>query len=158
MSATAGAPVDYAQAARRHLRDGEALYRADRHANAGQLFGFAAECGLKAMLVACKVAVGADGCLPPAHPAQSKGKHPLREHVPVLLDRITQHGQLIPDGVAATRYLATMPRLVDFKDWSIDHRYWREGALPLDSVAGWCLAAGEVGAMLDAAEQDGVLP
>lgn len=158
MNATAQVPVDYAGAARRHLRDGELLYSRGRHANAGQLFGFAAECGLKAMLVACKVPVDADGGLPPTHPSRPERRHPLREHVPVLIDRITQHGQLIPDGMAATRYLATMPRLDDFKDWKIDHRYCREGALPLPSVAGWRLAAGEVGAMLDAVEQDGVLP
>ena len=157
MSTAPSAQVNYADAARRHLHDAEILFSSGRHANAGQLFGFAAECGLKAMLIACKVPPGPDGGLPNTHPIKRDKKHPLREHVPWLMDRIAQHGQLIPDGASATRYLATMPGLTLFTDWSIDHRYWRENALPLASVANWRAAAIEVGTMLDQAKQDGVL-
>lgn len=157
MNGATSAQVNYAQAARRHLYDGETLFKSGRYANAGQLFGFAAECGLKAMLIACKVPAGPDGGLPQAHPAKPDKKHPLREHVPRLMDRIAQHGQLIPDGASATRYLAGIPSLIHLAKWSIDHRYWRDDALPLASVADWRAAAVEVGAMLDQAKQDGVL-
>lgn len=157
MNTATNAPVNYAEAARRHLHDGETLYGMGRHANAGQLFGFAAECGLKAMLIACKVPVGTDGGLPESHPTKPQKRHPLREHVPRLMDRIAQHGQLIPDGALATRYMAGLPSLIHFKNWSIDHRYWRETALPLASVADWRVSAVELGTMLDQAKQDGVL-
>jgi hypothetical protein len=157
MSNAVNTQVNYAEAARRHLKDAEALYTSGRRANAGQLFGFAAECGLKALLIACKVPAGPDGGLPQVHPTKPDRKHPLREHVPRLMDRIAQHGQLIPDGASATRYMARLPGLMHFNNWSIDHRYWRETALPLASVTDWRVAASEVGTMLDQAKQDGVL-
>jgi hypothetical protein len=53
--------------------------------------------------------------------------------------------------------MATMPNLASFIDWSVDHRYWRDVALPLVSVAKWRSAAKEVSTMLDQAQQDGVL-
>lgn len=157
MTTATNPQVNYAEAARRHLHDGETLYGIGRHANAGQLFGFAAECGLKAMLIACKVPAGSDGGLPESDPTKPQKKHPLREHVPQLMNRIAQLRHLIPDGVSATRYLAVLPGLIHFTNWSIDHRYWRETALPLASVADWRVAAIEVGTMLDQAKQDGVL-
>lgn len=155
MSTTNNVKVNFAEAARRHLQDAEKLYNDGRHGNAGQLFGFAAECGLKAMLIACKVPAEPDGDLPRSGP--DGRKYPLREHVSRLKDRIVQYGHLIPDGAAATRYMANLPGLVHFNNWSIDHRYWCATALPLASVADWRAAAIEVGSMLDQAKQDGVL-
>lgn len=153
----APAPVAYELAARRHLADAETLFSQGRTANAGQLFGFVAECGLKALLLACGVAPDADGGIPWEHPAKPKKPHPLRQHMPSLTGRIAAHGQLIPDGPQAATYMATMPGLGDFVDWSVDHRYWRDAALPLASVAKWRSAAKEVSTMLDQAKQDGVL-
>ena len=151
------APVAYEQVARRHFSDAETLFNQGRLANAGQLYGFVAECGLKAMLIACGVTPGADGGIPGEHPAKQGKSHPLRQHMPSLTGRITAHGQLIPDGPQATKYMAIMPSLGHYSDWSVDHRYWRDAALPLTSVANWRSAAQEVSAMLDQAKQDGVL-
>jgi hypothetical protein len=53
--------------------------------------------------------------------------------------------------------MATLPSLAHFDDWSVDHRYWRDVALPLTSVAQWRSAAVEVTQMLDQAKQDGKL-
>ena len=158
MSNVTNVQVDYAEAARRHLHDAVALYTSGRHANAGQLFGFTAECGLKALLIACKVPPGPDGGLSQKHPIKPGNRHPFREHVPQLMDAIAQHGQLIPDGASATRYMAGLPSLNHFTNWSIDHRYWREQALPIASVAEWRDAAVEVGTMIDQLTQDGMLP
>ena len=149
MTALAIPPVDYTGSARRHFTDAETLLTSGRTANAGQLFGLVAECGLKAMLVACKVQTDADGSIPKCHA--------LRQHVPNLVCRVVSQGHLIPDGRLATAYMATMPSLNMFGDWMIDHRYWRDPALPLKSVAGWRIAAKEVLAMLDQATEDGVL-
>lgn len=150
-------PVAYEIAARRHMGDAEALFTTGRHVNAGQLYGFAAECGLKAMLLACGVAPSTDGGIPGKNPANPKEPHPLRQHMPSLTGRIATFGQLIPDGAQATKYMAAVPSLVHFNDWSVDHRYWRDAALPLASLPNWRAAAQEIVAMLDQAKQDGVL-
>lgn len=149
--------VAYEVAARRHMTDAEALFISGRLANAGQLYGFVAECGLKAMLMSCGIQPDAEGGVPGKRPAPDKGKHPLREHVPILMSNITAEFQIIPDGVQASRYLALVPNRNDFHDWLIDHRYWRETALPIGSVAQWRTAAREITTMLDQAKQDGVL-
>lgn len=150
-------PVAYELAARRHMTDAESLFSTGRLANAGQLYGFVAECGLKALLLACGILPDADGGIPGRHPANPNKSHPLRQHMPSLTGRIATHGQLIPDGQQATKYMATMPNLGHFNDWSVDHRYWRDAALPLASVANWRSAAQEIAQMLDQAKQDGVL-
>jgi len=149
--------VGYEYAARRHLTDAETLFNQGRSANAGQLYGFAAECGLKAMLLACGVAPSADGGIPGEHPAKPGKSHPLRQHMPYLIGRIAAHGQLIPDGPQATKYMATMPNLGCFTNWSVDHRYWNDAALPLTFVPNWRSAAQQVSTMLDQAKQDGML-
>lgn len=154
---TTPVPVAYEHAARRHLADAETLFSQGRMANAGQLYGFVAECGLKALLLACGVVPDVDGGIPGKHPAKPEKQHPLRQHMPSLTGRIAAHGQLIPDGPQAANYMATMPNLGHFNDWSVDHRYWRETALPLASVINWRSAAQEVSTMLDQAKQDGVL-
>jgi hypothetical protein len=146
---TTAQTVNYEQAARRHLTDAETLFNQGRMPNAGQLYGFAAECGLKAMLMACGVAPDTDGGI-------SK-RHPLRQHMPTLTDRIASHGQLIPDGVQATMYMSSMPNLSQFGGWSVDHRYCSDAAAPVSAVANWRHAAKEIATMLDQAKQDGVL-
>lgn len=157
VAAPAPPPVAYDLAARRHMTDAEALFNTGRLANAGQFYGFVAECGLKALLIACGIQPGSDGGVPERRPAPEKGRHPLRTHVPVLLTNITAEFQLIPDGAQATHYLALVPNRNDFHDWQIDHRYWRDAALPIASVNQWRAAAREVTQMLDQAKQDGVL-
>lgn len=149
--------VSYEHAARRHVADAETLLNQGRLANAGQLYGFAAECGLKAMLIACGVAPDADGGLPEHHPTNANKRHPLRQHMPSLSSRVVSHGHLIPDGPQASKYMASMPSLAHFHDWSIDHRYWGDASLPVTSVPNWRTAAKEVTTMLDQAKQDGVL-
>lgn len=152
------APVtSYAEAARRHLVDAEALFAGSRQANAGQLYGFVAECGMKALLIACGVPTDADGGIAKNDPRKPDKPHPLRAHVPVLMDRIVAHGALIPDGLLSTKYMAMIGSVARLNDWLVDHRYWRESALPLSSVAAWRKAAQDVGKMLDQAKEDGVL-
>jgi hypothetical protein len=77
--------------------------------------------------------------------------------MPSLSIRVVSHGHLIPDGPQASKYMASMPNLFHFSNWSIDHRYWDDAALPSNSVPDWRTAAKEVTTMLDQAKQDGVL-
>ena len=141
--------VQYVLAARRHMIDARSLLVANRAANAGHLFGFVAECGLKALLIACGVAPDANGEIP-------KG-HKFRQHIPALRDRIVADGHLIPDGARASKYLFSLAHLTKLGDWLVDHRYWRDAALPVGSVDGWRVAAEEILQALDKAKEDGVL-
>ena len=43
-------PADFVDAHHRHWTDAELLFERDRWANADQLYGFSAECGLKAVM------------------------------------------------------------------------------------------------------------
>ena len=149
MNAMGKRQVNYAQSARRHFDDAEHLFASNRQGNAGHLFGFAAESGLKAVLVACGVPTDDDGGIP-------KG-HRFRQHVPVLSDRLVNDGHLVPDGRFYSAYLAKVNSLDAFHDWSIDHRYCADAALPLASVPRWRGCAREIMAMIDQASEDGVL-
>jgi hypothetical protein len=149
MSTLGAVRVNYAQSAKRHFQDALQLLESHRHGNAGQLFGFAAESGLKAILVACGVPTDADGGIPK--------KSPLRRHMPELGDRLVTDGQLVPDGRFSTIYMAKLGRLEAFHDWSVDQRYWADEALPIESVSRWRDSAGEIMAMLDQANEDGVI-
>lgn len=141
--------VDYVQAAMRHKKDADALGGNNRLANAGQLYGFVAECGLKALLIVCGVVPDANGEIP-------KG-HRFRQHFPALPDRIVADGHLIPDSARAAQYLTSLQFIGDFKDWTTDHRYWRDAAIPLALVPTWKKAAEEILAALDRAKEAGVL-
>ena len=141
--------VQYAQAARRHMVDAEALRGSNRLANAGQLYGFVAECGLKALLVACGVQADPSGGIPQGHK--------LRQHMPNLHGRIAVAGSLIPNGSLASQFITSMSHTSKFSDWSVDHRYWSDSTLPLTSVPNWRLAAQEVLEMMDKAKEAGVL-
>lgn len=141
--------VDYVVAARRHLKDAHILMHANRQANAGQLLGFTIECGLKALLLACGIAPDLDGGIP-------KGNL-FRQHMPALSDRLISSGNLVPDGPRSSHYRAMLPNVVALSDWSVDHRYFRETALPLTSIPKWELAALEMNEMLDQAIVDGVM-
>ncbi len=154
MSAARPVLVSYFESARRHFHDAGVLLGGSRSANAGQLFGIAAECGIKAILVASRVPVGTDGSLD--RPPGVKGKG-FKEHWPQLRQALTDLAAAIPDGRTATTYLSLIPNLTHFSDWLIEHRYWRDGALPLTSVARWQAAATEVMAALDQAKEDGRL-
>lgn len=140
--------VDYVGSARRHLKDAHILMHAGRQANAGQLLGFTIECGLKALLIACGIAPDPDGGVP-------HGK--FRTHMPTLNNRIVSEGHLIPDGVRSAHYRAMVPSVSALSDWSVEHRYLRESALPLASLTHWDLAALEMNEMLDQAIIDGVM-
>src|SRR6266850_29571 len=122
---------DFKAAARRHHNDAELLTNEGRGANAGQLYGFATECGLKALMVAHGL---------PTEPNGDIRFRPYRTHVPALSQTVATI-TVFPDGRAATRYISMLPDLAYFDDWKVDHRYWMESAIPSASLPNWRTAA-----------------
>ncbi|WNV05120.1 hypothetical protein RP726_01615 [Candidatus Methylospira mobilis] len=140
--------VGYIASARRHLNDAYILLQSEAKAHSGQLFGFCVECGIKAVLLASGVPTDSDGGIP--------GKHKFRRHMPTLSNHISAFGELIPDGVLARRYFAQLPGRDKLSSWNVEHRYYRETAIPLADLPEWEHAAGEVIQMLDQVEADGI--
>ncbi len=141
--------VNYLSSARRHIKDAHILLHQGRKSNAGQLFGFSVECGLKALLVGSKVAVDSDGNI-------LKGTG-LREHLPKL-GQLVNSLSTLPDGRAASILQSQLPHLNDMHDWHTDHRYWRASAVPTaSSLEKWEMAALEMDALLDDATSNGLI-
>jgi hypothetical protein len=140
--------VNYAEAAHRHLIDGEFLYQDSRIPNAGHHFGFQAECGLKAMLCSFGASTTADGDL--------TSKSGYRKHIDELAPLITSLS-LMKNGRDITHYVAMLPSLGKFSNWKAAHRYWSSNSISLRSVNDWRNASNEISKMLDQAKLDGVL-
>lgn len=103
--------VNYWEAAVRHYHDGKVLLSSQpvpREANADQLFGLAAECALKAILVWLGVPTDADGGV--TEPG-------VKKHIDALWPEYVNH----PDGRVAARYQVGAQN--PFHDWSVHHRY-----------------------------------
>jgi hypothetical protein len=134
-------------AAHRHFQDAEYLITGNRLANAGQLFGLAAECGIKAVLVE-----GLGHQNPGVHLTEG------RRNRASLLDQANL--QWLDDlsniqGRVSAGYLAYICNIGKFANWSVEQRYWNDVALP-DSLSDWQLAATEVMRMLQQAQMDGI--
>lgn len=144
--------VDYVASARRHLKDASILKAAGRQANAGQLFGFSVECGLKAALVATKAQVDPDGNL-----LGKKQGGQWREHMPKL-GKLIMDATVLPDGRPASVLQSSLPHLSTLADWHTDHRYFRMSAIPLAALlADWELAALETDQLLDDMKVKGLI-
>ncbi len=144
--------VDYPLSAKRHWQDAGLLEANGRTGNAGQLYGFSAECGIKALLVALGYPTDADGSPTRSPPS---GTPQVRKHIHHLVGMI---GNIRNDttGRNGAKYTAMIPNVTHFVDWSTDHRYWADTAIP-NSLAALISAAKEVMGMLDTASLDGVL-
>lgn len=144
--------VDFPLAAKRHWRDAILLEANGRTGNAGQLYGLSAECGVKALLVALGYPTEPDGSLANPPPA---GTPKVSLHIHQLVSKMgVIQGEI--NGRDGAKYTAMFPNITKFSNWSIDHRYFTDIAIP-NSLPAWRLAAGEVMRMLDTASLDGVL-
>lgn len=143
-----GTTVNFSGSSRRHYSDAKLLLANDRLPNAGHLFGFAAECGLKALLIAHGLKTNpATGDIVEAHP------YKYRTHISVLINSV----QTFSSSRIYSKYLGMMPNLRLFSNWDTSHRYWDESSLPA-SHEDWNKAAEEVMRMLEQAILDGVVP
>lgn len=108
-------PECFDVAAVRHFRDGGFLSERGSLENADQLYGFAAECGIKSALVTLP------GCLQAGHLSNK-----YREHVDRLWDLAAlQSLHRRYRGLSAILRGLGKP----FSDWSTDHRYGPDGSV-----------------------------
>lgn len=143
---TARQKINFHGAALRHYEDAGLLHQNQRDANAGHLYGFVAECGLKSLLVAGGLTTEPDGDI--------VGRT-FRLHVDKLANQINMV-QTFLEGRRMAVYLAHIPDISNFSNWKTDHRYYDETSIPA-SLEQWCAAASQVMEMLDAAKADGAI-
>jgi hypothetical protein len=112
--------VSFTEAAKRHAKDAKLLDRASRLANANHLWGFAAECALKAVLRALD---------PTLFKADGTPKKPHKEHVNV--DVLWDDAHNLFSGRSASPLASKLPKTPNpFSGWSANARYYADGDVP----------------------------
>ena len=140
--------INFHGAALRHHSDAVFLQAGHRNANAGHLYGFVAECGLKALLVAGGLQTRPDGDI-----EKNRKGTDFRWHVDVLADQINIIHSFL-EGRTMAGYLAHIPDIANFCNWDTAHRYFDESQIPA-ALEKWDAAALQVMKMLDMAKADG---
>lgn len=107
--------TDFADAAWRHWSDAELLREERRWPNADQLYGLAAECGLKAVMVALGMAVTGQG-------------KPKSSGFQVHIDQLWDQFGAFATGVGAAQYASMLAPQNPYSSWRIDQRYWHTTA------------------------------
>ena len=103
-------PADFVDAHGRHWEDAELLFTSGRWANADQLYGFSAECGLKAIMTDLGMQVDNEG-----KPVQQEHL----EHVQALWQVFRDFA----DGHGGREYVRQLPHQNPFAGWSHHDRY-----------------------------------
>jgi len=134
--------VDFQVAALRHFRDGRLLENNKRWPNADQLFGFSAECSLKAVMIG----LGA--------PVTKKGK-PRDPHHLVHIDRLWDEFLSFIGNRGGAKYAIAQKN--PFSDWSVDQRYQKIKRVRHTVIEKHGEAAKATLAILQAAELDGIV-
>ena len=135
-------PVDFAAAHRRHWNDAETLFAQARLGNADHLYGFSAECGLKAIMRMLGM------------PVDSSGDATRSEHRRHVMD-LWPIFKTFAKARRAWRHLNGLPPGSPFSDWSHLDRYSAVGHLSEDSVGRHREAARIVRRIVQRAEQEG---
>ncbi len=135
--------VDFADAHRRHWEDAELLFDHERLGNADQLYGFSAECGLKAVMVGLGMELGSSG-RPPAK---------YLKHVHLLWPLFGEFAS----GHGGGRYAKQLAAGNPFSDWSHHDRYARKGYAGDEEVRKHRAGARQVRRMVQMASLDDTL-
>jgi len=134
-------PTDFADAHRRHWEDAELLFEHDRWANADQLYGLSAECGLKAVMLVLEIPINEKG-----RPPQEYRKH-VQDLWPVF--------ETFAGSRNGARFLSVLPADTPFDDWSHHNRYAAGGHFRRENVEPHRAAARGVIPMVQIAMQSG---
>ena len=127
--------ADFLAAHHRHWCDAELLFTNKRFANADQLYGYCAECGIKAAMVRFGLSVDEEG-----HP---KGQY--RSHLPDLWTLF----EAFLESHDAARHLPGLPERNPFENWTVAGRYSRGDYATAGSVGQHRAAAREVAKMIE---------
>ena len=134
-------PADFVDAHCRHWADAELLFERGRWANADQLYGFSAECGLKAVMKTLGMLVDAAGT-----PQEREHRVHVRELWPIF--------GTFAAGRRGARYLRLVPDNDPFSDWSHHDRYAHGGHFDAGRVGSHREAARRVCGMVQGTRQD----
>ena len=137
-------PTDFTDAHRRNWSDAELLFKHARWANADQLYGFSAECGLKAVMKALGMPVQTTGI-------PKKQEH--RKHIQEIWPTFATFAQ----GRSGARYLGMLSSGTPFADWSHHNRYANRSHVRKTDVQPHRTAARQVREMVRRAVKDGKL-
>ncbi|MBE9404964.1 SAM-dependent methyltransferase [Brachybacterium sp. Marseille-Q2903] len=134
--------TDFAGAHDRHLSDAEHLENSARLSNADHLYGFAAECGLKALMTKFGM---------PVDPAGDPLR-PNRVHIDSLWTRYSVYAS----GPSASAY--QLDATNHFDDWRAADRYAEDGHVTATSLERHRNGAAQVDALVRQARVEGLLP
>ncbi|QKS29577.1 MAG: SAM-dependent methyltransferase [Candidatus Accumulibacter similis] len=133
--------TDFRDASARHFEDAELLEAQARPHNADHLFGFSAECSLKAAMVGIGQPVGPDGA-------------PIgyKNHIDALWAKF----QSFSSGLLDAKYLAYVPPMNPFASWQAEQRYWGRASFSAPNLTSHRAAAHECRLLVQELILDGV--
>lgn len=134
--------TNFSDAFNRHFNDAELLLEKQRLANASQLYGLAAECGLKALMI--KFGMPLSGNLP-----QDKKD---RVHADGAWQRYESYRS---DYISGAGYGLTTQN--PFSAWSIHQRYWKSSCITVQAVNTHQQGAKQVAGLIKKAQLAGLL-
>lgn len=136
--------ADFWNAHRRHLRDADYLFEASHLANSDHLYGVAAECGLKRLMIAFGMQTDATG--------SPENKNADRIHAEKVWARYEAYRSGHLEGVQYG-----LPTENPFNDWKVEQRYVSEQCFDLARVDAHRAAAHAVHALMKKAEKAGLI-
>lgn len=134
--------TDFTNAFTRHFNDAELLLEKQRFANASQLYGLAAECGLKALMIKFGMPL--------------RDESPQKQQDRVHADGVWQRYQSYQGGslLGATYVLTTSN---PFSAWSIHQRYWKNSCVTEQDAQSHQQGAKDVETLVKKAQLAGLL-
>ena len=136
-------PADFVDAHFRDWGDAELLFTNGRWANADQMYGFSAECGMKAVMVALGMPISPSGT-----PDRQYRKH-IQDLWALFCTFVS--------GRNGSRYLGLLPSAPPFVNWSHHNRYAADSHFSENSTQPNRVGAECVVRMVRAAKQDNLL-
>lgn len=138
--------TDFVDAHERHWRDAELLWQHQRWANADQLYGLSAECGLKALMLKFGMQWDHDNDVP-------VDKKRDKVHTNKVWDRYEAYRGGHPKGAAYA-----LPANNPFDDWDMSQRYAPSTAIDVTRARAHRTGAEWVKQLIEDAEKNGLLP
>jgi len=134
--------TDFLNAFDRHKMDADTLFINQRLGNAGQLYGLAAECGLKVLMIEFGM--------------QMNNEAPVDNNDKVHADKVWSRYQIYQSGyVNGSNYALSDNN--PFSSWSIHQRYWSDNDIDQLDIEMFKNGATQVENMIKRAKIDGLL-